>query len=222
MLLRMIVSALNPLRGMGKHPASEYKGRSIWFQFRYRLFSFSVKCMLHLYRRYAYCDNVELDHVKILYSCRDEEFECWLKVIGKDVKPHLKMSKTDASIRKDSYFYMLFYGFFRFECQLLVMQDDKKLVVKHDHDSFVYSEIAGTFKKSASSDILIWTEFKGIRKSSTETSSNKREESKTEYRQTARSKKKKKKITPPQNVRPIMPDIPQSKKMRGVEIDESF
>lgn len=85
-LLRLLVSALNPYRENGKSVAVKYRNRFIWFRFRFQLFAISVKCVQHLYRRYAYCDSIELQNIKILHSCRDWEYERCLDLIGIGVK----------------------------------------------------------------------------------------------------------------------------------------
>lgn len=220
-LLRLLVSALNPYREIRDIRVTKYGNKSIWFRFRYQLFAFSVKCMQHLYRRYAYCDSIELQNIKILHSCRDWEYERWLKLIGIDIKSHLGINKTDVLIDKGSHSSMPFGSFFRFERQCSVIQNNEKIVVNHCPIPYLYSEIAGTFKKSCSSDILIWTEFKSNKKSPVGTNSSKHENLHTEDSPTARHKVSIGKITSPHR-ESIMTDSPQSIKMRGVEIDESF
>ena len=220
-LLRLLVSALNPYREKGKSAAVKYRNKSVWFRFRYQLFAFSVKCMQYFYHRYAYCDSIELQNIKILHSCRDWEYERWLKLIGIDVKSHLGINKTDVLIDKGSHSSMPFGSFFRFERQCSVIQNNEKIVVNHCPVPCLYSEIAGTFKKSCSSDILIWTEFKSNPKSPMDTYVTKNINSHPEDRPTARHKVSIGKITSP-HIEAIVTDSPQSKKMRGVEIDESF
>ena len=221
MLLRLLVSALNPYREKGKSVATKYGNKSIWFRFRCQLFAFFVKCMQHLYRRYAYCDSIELQNIKILHSCRDWEYERWLKLIGIDIKSHLGINKTDILIDKTSHSSMPFGSFFRFERQLSVVQNNEKIVVNHYPIPYLYSEIAGTFKKSCSSDILIWTEFKGNKRSPVGTNSSINEDLHAEDCPTSGHKVSIGKITSP-HIESNVTDSPQSKKMRGVEIDESF
>ena len=213
----MIVAVLNPYRLKG-----EFRGKSVLFRIRYIVFSFSVKCMQYLYRRYAYCDSIDMGYVRILQTCRDEEFENWLKLIGKDIKPHFEVSKTDTSFRKSVRSSMLFSGFFRFERQLTVTQNNKIMVINHSPKPLVYSEIAGTLKKSCSNDIMNWTEFKSNSVLSCEAYSKQQDNSQIGDRQTPNHKVSIGKIMSPKKIEPIVPELPPCKKMRGVEIDESF
>lgn len=221
MILRMIVSAINPYKKKGI-----FRNKPFLLRCQKGLFSFSIKCMQNLYRRYAYHDSINLGNVRIAQTCRDEEFEGWLKAIGKDVKPHLELSKADTSVLNALYVCQPFYGFFHFERQLTVCQNGKVLMINHSPRLFVNSEILGTFKKSAPSDILIRTEFKSLfGKVSMNSSTQERDIPEIQQQQeTTRNKVSLgKPSTPPvSKPKPVVQENPPVKQMRGVEIDESF
>lgn len=221
MILRMIVSAINPYKKKGV-----FRNKSFLLRCQNGLFSFCIKCMQNFYRRYAYHDCINLGDVRIVQTCRDEEFEGWLKAIGKDVKPHLEPCKTSTSVPYASYMSQPFYSFFHFERQLTACQNGKVLTINHSPRLFVNSEIMGTFRKSDSRDILIRTEFKSLpNKVSIESSVKEPDVPKAQQQQTTTRHKVslgKPSAPPVIKTEPIVQEDPPVKQMRGVEIDESF
>lgn len=221
MILRMIVSTINPHKKKGL-----FRNKPFLLRCQKGLFSFCIRCMQNLYRRYAYHDTINLAGVKIVQTCRDEEFEGWLKAIGKDVKPHLEPSKTGTSVHNALYMSQPFYGFFHFDRQLTIFQNGKVLMLSHSPRLFVSNEIMGSFKKSCSSDIIIRTEFKSSSsKNSTVTSGMEPDVPKTlQQQETTRNKVSLGKLSAPPGFKtePIAQEKPSVKQMRGVEIDESF
>jgi len=182
--------------------------------------------MQNLYKRYANQDIIELGGVRIVQTCRDEEYEGWLKAIGKDVKPHLEPSKTEKTVLNGSFTFQPFYRFFRFERRLTVFQNGKILMINHSPCFFVNSDIMGTFWKSCSSDIMVRTEFRSaLSEVSTESRSKEPEVSKARQQQkTTRNKVSLGKPSAPPNSKTelVVQEDPQVKQLRGVEIDESF
>lgn len=221
MILRKIVSAINPYKKKGA-----FRKKSFLLRCQKGLFSFCINCMQNLYRRYAYHDCINLGGVKIVQTCRDEEFEGWLKAIGKDVKPHLEPCKTGTSVPNASYMSQPFYSFFHFERQLTACQNGKVLTINHSPRLFVNCEIMGTFRKSNSRDIFIRTEFKSLpNKASIESSAKEPDIPKAQPQQaTTRQKVSlgKPSAPPVLKTEPIVQENPPVKQMRGVEIDESF
>lgn len=221
MMLRMIVSAINPHKKKGL-----FRNKPFLLQCQKGLFSFCISCMQNLYRRYAYHDTIDLAGVKIVQTCRDEEFEGWLKAIGRDVKPHMEPSKTATSAQNASYMSQPFYSFFRFERKLTICQNGKVLMISHSPRLFVSNEIMGSFKKSCSSDIIIRTELKSsFSKASTRTSEKEPDVPKTlQQQETTHNKVSLGKPSAPPvfKTEPIVQEKPSVKQMRGVEIDESF
>ncbi len=222
MILRMIVSAINPYKKKGI-----FRNKPFLLRCQKGLFSFSIKCMQNLYRRYAYYDSIYLGGIRIVQTCRDEEFEGWLKVIGKDAKPHLEPYKAKAgtSVLTASYGSQPLYSFFHFDRQLTICQNDKVLMINHSPSFFLNSEILGTFKKSVSSDILIRTEFKSHFSKVSTNSSTKDSDIEVELQQeTMRNKVSLGKLSAPPVSRPepIVQINPPIKRKRGVEVDESF
>jgi len=221
MILRMIVSAINPYKKKGA-----FRNKSFLLRCQKGLFSFCIRCMQNLYRRYAYHDNINLESVRIVQICRDEEFEGWLKAIGKDVKPHLESCKISTSVFDATYLPQPLYSFFHFERQLMIIQNGKVLTISHSPRLFVNSEIMGSFKKSSQSDIMIRTEFKSLFRKVT-TGSSVREPDipvTLQQQETSRNKVSLGKPSAPPNIKPelVVQDSPPVKQMRGVEIDESF
>lgn len=220
-ILRMIVSAINPYKKKGI-----FRNKPFLLRFQKGLFSFCIKCMQNLYRRYAYHDCINLGGVRIVQTCRDEEFEGWLKAIGKDVKPHLELCKTGTSVPNASYMSQPFYSFFHFERQLAACQNGKALTINHSPCFFVNCEIMGTFKKSDSRDIIIWTEFKSLpNKASIESSAKEPDIPKAQQQQaTTRNKVSLGKYSAPPDSKTesVVQENPPVKQLRGVEIDESF
>lgn len=219
MILRMIVTAINPHKKKGL-----FRNKPFLLRCQKSLFSFCIRCMQNLYRRYAYHDTINLAGVRIVQTCRDEEFEGWLKAIGKDVKPHLEPSNPETSVQNASYMSQPFYSFFHFERKLTICQNGKALMINHSPRCFVSTEIMGSFKKSCSNDIISRTEFKSYLSSvSTESSAKEQHVPNVQHQQTITHNKVslgKPSVQP--NSRPIVQKNPPVKQMRGVEIDESF
>lgn len=181
--------------------------------------------MLNLYKRYAFHDTVNLGNVRIVQTCRDEEFEGWLKAIGKDVKPHLEQFKTDTSVHNNLYVSQPLYSFFHFERQLTICQNDKVLMINHSPIFFVNSEIPGTFKKSVSSDIFIRTEFKSHFSKVSTNLSTKDSGIEIELQQDTMYNKVslgKPSAPPISRSEPIVQINSPIKQKRGAEVDESF
>lgn len=182
--------------------------------------------MQNLYRRYAYQDIINLGGIRIAQTCRDEEFEGWLKAIGKDVKPHLEPCNTGISAQNASYAPQPFYSFFYFERQLTVCQNGKVLMINHSPRLFFNSEIMGSFRKSCSSDIMARTEFKGMLSKIPEESSAKEPgvPKAQQQHETTHNKVSLGKLSAPPDpiIESVVQEDPPVKQMRGVEIDESF
>ncbi len=221
MILRMIVSAINPYKKKGI-----FRNKPFLLRCQKGLFSFCIKCLQNLYRRYAYQDIINLGGVRIAQICRDEEFEGWLKAIGKDVKLHMEPCNTGTSVLNASYAPQPFYSFFHFERQLTVCQNGKVLMINHSPRFFFNSEIMGSFRKSCPSDIMVRTEFKSaLSKIIEESSAKELDVPETQQQQeTTRNKVSLGKLsTPPDSItESVVQEDPPVKQMRGVEIDESF
>ena len=208
MLLRFLLSLLNPYNH-GRLP----RRKDFWLRSRISVFSFSVRRLQRLYRQYAYYDGINLGTVKIIHSCRDEVFESWIKAIGQDIRPHLVTNNTLPKAGKSKPNFRPFYSFFNFKRLLTVYQAGKELVIDRTSQLTISNEISGSFNISDETDILLRTGFKV----------------KSPEPAIARPPKQREKVslgkptvinTIPPLVEPPKEDT--NKKMRGVEVDESF
>lgn len=223
MLLRFLLSLLNPYK-LERLP----RRKSFWLRYRIVIFTFCVKRLLRRYRQYAYYDGIDLGTVKIIHSCRDEEFETWLKKIGEDTKPHL--TKKSIATIKTGFFFKALYNFFQFNRQLIVYSSGKALVINRSSQLSVNHNIKGTLNISDDTDILLRTEFKSVIKSQNTV----KVESKREPIKEKPGKGKEKvslgkpsiNITPPVTEPPVIVNPPMKvdagRRMRGVEVDETF
>lgn len=133
-----MLAHLNPF-GKGRLP----RRKDFWLRTRISVFSFWVRRLQHLYRRYAYYDSINLGTVRITHSCRDEIFEGWLKALGQDVRPHMT---TDGIWEKEEGSkpgFRPFYRFFEFKRQLLVNYRGKELLIDRSSQLTVDNEING-------------------------------------------------------------------------------
>ena len=207
MLLRFLLSLLNPY-SHGRLP----RKKDFWLRSRISVFSFSVRRLQRLYRQYAYYDGINLGTVKIIHSCRDEVFENWLKAIGQDIRPHLVKNSSLPEADKSQSDYRPFYKFFRFKRQLAVYQAGKELLIDRTSQLAISNEINGTFNISDDTDILLRTGFKV-------------NSPKPVVEESPILRGKVSLGRPTVNTTPPLAEPPQedtSKKMRGVEVDESF
>lgn len=207
MLLRFLLSLLNPYNH-GRLP----RKKDFWLRSRISVFSFSVRRLQRLYRQYAYYDGINLGTVKIIHSCRDEVFENWLKAIGQDIRPHLVKNSSLPKADKSQSDFRPFYKFFRFKRQLAVYQAGKELLIDRTSQLAISNEINGTFNISDDTDILLRTGFKVNSPKPVV------EESPILMGKVSLGR-------PTVNTTPPLAEPPQEdtcKKMRGVEVDESF
>lgn len=225
MLLRQFVIQLNPYRN-----GRLLQGKDVWIRSRISVFSFCVRRLQRLYRRYAYYDVINLGSVRIVHSCRDEVFEGWIKTIGRDIRPHMvangRLPKTSRFQSK----WLPFYKFFEFKRQLTVSQAGKKLQIDRTSQLIVSNEMNGTFNISDDTDILLRTNYeitarihiRDTQKEASEVNNPKKStiESPTQIRERVSLGKP----TISSNSPPIEPKQNEStsKKMRGLEVDESF
>ena len=234
MILRLLLTLLNPYKN-GRLP----RRKGFWLRCRIAVFNFSVKRLQRRYRQYAYYDGINLGTVKIIHSCRDEEFEGWLKKTGMDIRPHLVSSKNYPE-GEERHGIKPFYKFFEFNRQLIVYNSGKVLVINRSSQLSVNNEIKGTLNISDDTDILLRTEFKSAFKIqntapikeaiNTEPKKEPIKEKPPKHRDKVSLGRPTINTTPPVVEPPVVePPVaePPSKeetgrKMRGVEIDESF
>ena len=228
-ILRLLLTLLNPYKN-GRLP----RRKSFWLRCRIAVFNFSIKRLQRRYRQYAYYDGINLGTVKIIHSCRDEEFEGWLKKIGMDIRPHLVSSKNYPE-GEERHGTKPFYKFFEFNRQLIVYNSGKVLVINRSSQLSVNNEIKGTLNISDDTDILLRTEFKSafkIQKAAPVKETVKDEfpkepvlEKPPKQRDKVSLGKPAIKTTPPVVEPPVVkpPEKEDTgRKMRGVEVDESF
>ena len=229
MILRLLLTLLNPYKN-GRLP----RRKGFWLRCRVVVFNFSIKKLQRRYRQYAYYDGIDLGTVKIIHSCRDEEFEGWLKIIGMDIRPHLVSSKNNPE-GEERRGLKPFYKFFEFNRQLIVYNSGKVLVINRSSQLSVNNEIKGTLNISDDTDILLRTEFKSTFKiqNTTPVKEATNTESKKEPIQ-EKPPKRRDKVSlgrPTINTTPPVAEPPSvepptkedtGRKMRGVEVDESF
>lgn len=223
MLLRFLLSLLNPY-SHGRLP----RRKDFWLRSRISVFSFSVRRLQRLYRQYAYYDGINLGKVRVVHSCRDEVFESWLKAIGQDIRPHLVKNNSLPQAEKSQSNYRPFYKFFKFKRQLAVYQTGKELLIDRTSWLTISNEIDGTFNISDETDILLRTGFKVANK--IQNGAPIKEMVKEPIppkpivekppKQRGKVSLGKPIVSTPPLVEPSQEDT--SKKMRGVEVDESF
>ena len=230
MILRLLLTLLNPYKN-GRLP----RRKGFWLRCRIAVFTICVRRLQRRYRQYAYYDGINLGTVKIIQSCRDEVFESWLKAIGQDVKPHLSSSKTYSEDKEDGFGLKPFYKFFDFKRQLIVYNSGKMFVIDRSSQLSINNEIKGTLNISDETDILLRTEFKSAFKlqNAVPVKETVKDESPKEPVQEMPPKRRDKvslgkpaiKTTPPVVEPPVVdPPVKEDtgRKMRGVEVDESF
>lgn len=204
--------------------------KNFWLRCRILIFSFCIKRLQHFYRQYAYYDGINLDAVKMIQSCRDEEFEDWLKAIGQDIRPHLSSNIHPFEENHSRLCLRPFYKFFHFKRQLLVYHSGKELVIDRSSHLTIDNEIKGAFKISDDTDILLRTEFKGVVSMQNVTEEIKTQEDiPSPQPHIENPPKQRTKVslgkfgtnkTPPYNEPPAKEK--KSKVLRGVIVDESF
>lgn len=225
MLLRLLLTLLNPYKN-GRLP----RRKGFWLRCRVAVFVFCVKRLQGRYRQYAYYDGINMGTVKIIHSCRDEEFESWLKTVGQDIRPHLSSSKCYSENKENGFSLTPFYKFFKFNRQLIINNSGSTLVIDRSSQLFINNEIKGTLNISDETDILLRTEFKSAFKIQNVVPDKEtvKDEPINESIQEMPPKRRDKvslgkpaiKTTPPVVEPPVKEDT--SRKMRGVEVDESF
>ena len=220
-----MLAHLNPF-GKGRLP----RRKDFWLRTRISVFSFWVRRLQHLYRRYAYYDSINLGTVRITHSCRDEIFEGWLKALGQDVRPHMTTDGIWEKEEGSKSGFRPFYRFFEFKRQLLVNYRGKELLIDRSSQLTVDNEINGLFSISDNTDILLRTSFRSsIRQQSEATTKKAVEVDDTPQTDINKNPKRREKVSlgkPAINIVPPATAPPSkgatSKKMRGVEVDESF
>lgn len=224
MLLRFLLSLLNPY-GQGRLP----RRKNFWLRCRISIFSFSVRRLQRRYRQYAYYDGINLGTIRVIHSCRDEVFESWLKAIGQDIRPHLVKNISLPEADKSQSNYRPFYKFFKFKRQLAVCQAGKELLIDRTSWLTISNEINGTFNISDETDILLRTGFKVANKIQNGAPIKEIVKDPIPPKPVVEKPPKQRgKVSlgkPIVNTTPPLVEPPQedtSKKMRGVEVDESF
>lgn len=173
--------------------------------------------------------------VKIVQSCRDEIFESWLKSIGQDIRPHLSSSNTSFKGNKKGGRLKPFYKFFEFKKQLIVYNSGKVLIIDRSSQLYIENEIKGTINISDNTDIILRTEFKSafiLQNANSVKETVKREPIKESNQEKPPKRRDKVSLGKPTiktsspGTKPsiVVPPVKEEavRKMRGVEIDESF
>lgn len=191
---------------------------------------FCIKRLQHRYRQYAYYDSINLGTVKIIQSCRDEEFESWLKAIGIDIRPHLSSGKHHFEDNDSKLSIRPFYKFFDFKRQLIAYQSGKELVIDRSPHLTIDNEIKGTFSISDDTDILLRTEFRSAVRIQTVTKEQKTQEDipapKPNIAEPPKQRPKVSLGIPGAKKTPSLTQPPAKEEtgkiLRGVIVDESF
>lgn len=97
MLLRFLFKLLNPYNNGRKSPRRK---SSFWSRLRFKVYDVLIKVMKGCYRRYAFSDVVEVGQVRVVQDLRDLEFELWMEQAGIEIKQHLSTSRMPKAKKK--------------------------------------------------------------------------------------------------------------------------
>lgn len=156
MILRMLLNVMNPYkRGRAQ------KNINHLHQVRVVVYCWIIRCLSVCYTRYAYEDIIDIGHIKVYQSRRDEQFEQWLAQIKIDVRPHLKPTNMIPAMKKFRW-WRPFYKFFHMETITSIFHDKDEIILHRSPELWMTTTLNGCLELSDDKDILQRSRFKAL------------------------------------------------------------